>query len=252
MRSILYNLVEFYIAMRLLLSFFVIFLLVSSSLYNFVLAENQQDRFTWNESRPLKWSDFRGTPGILPPDFKRSYEIAAFTLTWNESQWRFEKTSSVSCQYKITQMNVPAYFLPYESWVKPEHKSDYLLEHEQGHFDIAEIYDRQFRVLQNQVFPCPGGTFDVSKINAELDQKWTDNIKQMNDLNKQYDQETDGSQDKTKQAQWNAKLQSLLATSAQLYDTSAQQGSSCPVGYPFLWSDGYCYDQPESNYLSNG
>ena len=28
--------------------------------------------------------------------------------------------------------------------------------------------------------------------------------------------------------------------------------NGCPAGYPYIWSDGYCYDQPESNYLSNG
>jgi len=27
---------------------------------------------------------------------------------------------------------------------------------------------------------------------------------------------------------------------------------SCPPDYPYLWSDGQCYDQPESNYLDNG
>ena len=122
----------YYSVMRLLSLSFLIFALVPWSVFNFASAESQEGRFEWSESRPLQWSDFNGQPGTVPPGFERPYEIAAFTFTWSESQWRFEKTSSTSCQYKITQMNIPAYFLPYSSWIKPEYENDYLLKHEQG------------------------------------------------------------------------------------------------------------------------
>jgi len=233
--------------MRLLPLSLLIFTLVPWSVFNFVSAENQEGRFAWSESRPLQWSDFKGQPGTIPPGFERSYEIAAFTFTWNESQWRFEKTSSASCQYEITQMDVPAYFLPYSSWVKSEYEDDYFLKHEQGHFDIAEINARQFRALVGQVFPCPTGIFDVTKINAEISHKWTDNIRQLGDMNSQYDKETNGGLDKTKQAEWNTKLQSLLISNPQSYSTSNQLGTNlkCPDDYPYLHADNQCWNIPE-------
>ncbi|MBI3253242.1 MAG: DUF922 domain-containing protein, partial [Nitrosopumilales archaeon] len=225
--------------MRLLPLSLLIFTLVPWSVFNFVSAENQEEQFAWSESRPLQWSDFKGQPGTVPPGFERPYEVAAFTLTWTESQWRFEKTSSASCQYKITQMDVPAYFLPHSSWVKSEYENDYLLKHEQGHFDIAEINARQFRALVGQVFPCPAGKFDVTKINAEISQNWSDNLKQLEDMNSQYDKETNGSQNEERQEDWNAKLQSLLNSIPQSYSTSNQLGTNltCPDDYHYLQSD---------------
>ena len=28
--------------------------------------------------------------------------------------------------------------------------------------------------------------------------------------------------------------------------------NGCPTSYPYLWSDDYCYDEPEPEYLENG
>ncbi len=38
-----------------------------------------------------------------------------------------------------------AFFDRQRSWVKNEAKLDYVLRHEQGHFDIFEVYTRKIR-----------------------------------------------------------------------------------------------------------
>ena len=54
-------------------------------------------------------------------------------------------------------------FIKDKSWIKPKFKNDTVLIHEQGHFDIEEIYARKFR-MQISI-----GVFNKSNLRTKID-----------------------------------------------------------------------------------
>jgi hypothetical protein len=47
------------------------------------------------------------------------------------------------CRETALDVRVEVEFYPNSSWVKPGRKSTELLKHEQGHFDLTELYARK-------------------------------------------------------------------------------------------------------------
>ena len=84
----------------------------------------------WNENRKLTWDDFKGTPDKTVPR---------------------ESGSTVAIEPKPDKengklvVNIRCLFNKNKSWVKKESKSSHLLKHEQGHFDLEEVYARILR-----------------------------------------------------------------------------------------------------------
>ncbi|MGH7821023.1 MAG: DUF922 domain-containing protein, partial [Candidatus Binatia bacterium] len=95
-------------------------------------------------TRPLRWSDFRASA-------PRGGELNAL------SAWTIE-TSGLRCDAPGSfHAGARAVFLPDQSWARAA-PSSALLAHEQGHFDLAEVYARRLRDrLRKEVAPlCPG------------------------------------------------------------------------------------------------
>jgi len=95
----------------------------------------------WRADRPLSWDDFKGA---VPRDAD-AVRVAstASSLAWSyayQIEW-----SQHGCMYSIVKLESVARFLPDRSWVRPGHRTDAILEHEQGHFDIAQLYNQQFK-----------------------------------------------------------------------------------------------------------
>lgn len=92
-------------------------------------AADDMERIVWSPDRPLGRSDFRGSP---PP----GSELSAL------SSWTIE-VAGLRCGPDGTlHGRARAVFLPDRSWVRAR-PSDALLEHEQGHFDLAEVFARE-------------------------------------------------------------------------------------------------------------
>jgi len=175
-------------------------------------------RIPWNAERPLTWEDFAGP---VPPrtDADRVAETAA-SLSWSY-QLALE-LSSDSCVFRIVDIESEAAFVPGESWVRPGHRTAEVLEHEQGHFDIAEIYHRRFaagaREFVGQQHRCSGGserraTRDAERevagiIGAVYEEIW----RQYREQQQLYDDETRHGIDREAQTEWTRELASLLAT----------------------------------------
>ena len=83
-------------------------------------------------------------------------------------------------------------------------KNDYILSHEQAHFDIAEIYARKLNKLLRSYKPDENNfTRDVNKIYENV-------MKEYNDMQEEYDQETNFSINKIKQEEWLGKVSKEL------------------------------------------
>ena len=98
------------------------------------------DGIEWESDRPLSWEDF----DAAVPRAAEEIRVAstASSIGWSyafEIDW-----SQRSCSYSIVKLESVARFHPDRSWVRPGHLTDAILEHEQGHFDIAQIYKQKF------------------------------------------------------------------------------------------------------------
>ncbi len=87
----------------------------------------------WSEKRKLTWDDFKGEPDLV--NFPNALAVTNSGMSY-ESERQFFKNGKVFIQ---------SMFNTYSSWVLPEGRTDYVLRHEQIHFDLTEIYTRKLR-----------------------------------------------------------------------------------------------------------
>lgn len=93
---------------------------------------NTSDRFSWNDHRKLSWSDFKGAVSA------QSDESAAATCC----SIAFKVNSDTTGEPKVSVYNT---FYINRSWVKEDARIGSILNHEQGHFDLCELYTRKLR-----------------------------------------------------------------------------------------------------------
>lgn len=87
----------------------------------------------WSEQRKLTWDDFKGEPDLV--NFPNALAVTNSGMSY-ESERQFFKNGKVFIQ---------SMFNTYSSWVLPEGRTEYVLRHEQIHFDLTEIYTRKLR-----------------------------------------------------------------------------------------------------------
>ena len=211
-------------------------LLFSFSLLTLVTAQESVFGFLdynllqWDENRKLTWDDFQGNP------FSSSYSspYSAYTVWYVSYDFSWELSNEQGCYYKFTKILATANFDKSKSWVKKGQESDFILKHEQGHFDIAQILAEEFneRVqseLMGKEFPCPGGRNDSNAITNHARNKVQNIFSQEHQIaqqmNRDYDAETKGAEDSsnTKQIEWDNKIQSLLDVERQVQQTGGNQ-----------------------------
>lgn len=101
-------------------------------------------------------------------------------------------------------INVYCFFNQSKSWVKPDSRNDYTLNHEQRHFDISYIAALRFvQRLRLQ-------RFTRNNYNDLIDKTYSESYAYLSTLQDAYDAETGNGTDKAKQAAWNAKIDSLV------------------------------------------
>jgi hypothetical protein len=101
----------------------------------FVVTTSNDETMSWNETRKLTWKDFKARPNSNSD----AVALTASGITFGYSV----KTSGRRIIDFST--SVEAHFYPNKSWYLKERADDYVLRHEQLHFDITELYVRKFR-----------------------------------------------------------------------------------------------------------
>ncbi|XZF15202.1 hypothetical protein ACTHGU_03625 [Chitinophagaceae bacterium MMS25-I14] len=141
----------------------------------------------WSE-RKLTWNDFQGVP---PKD--RGKNIAR-TKSLIYSKYSF---SADTLRYEV-----PCNFFINKSWTIT--RSVYSLNHEQKHFDLAELQARWLRKFYNSLKGWDSNTKEKIRQKAE----------QLNNaelvLQERYDIETNYGVDSIEQKRWNVKVQKML------------------------------------------
>lgn len=149
----------------------------------------------WSATRKLTWADYKASPD---PDS----DAAASTTTYLSIEYNI---SSSRFNYSIESR-----FSKDRSWGK--HKSAYILSHEQGHFDIAEVFARKLHKKMSEY------RFNSKTYQKELKKIYEEVTDEKEEVQNAYDRETKHSINKEKQAEWLKKIQEMLDEYADYAD----------------------------------
>ena len=172
----------------------------------------------WNEKRPLSWEDYQGKADSLIP---HSAMTANSVFADCKAKLILTKTK---VKFQITDIQVHAYMIKSMSWVKQElvnqQGSERILKHEQGHFDITEIFVRKLmRKMEMETtkkHTCKGKTPQEQQAFAEKEsqrilQEITDEISsERAKFNNKYESEKNHGMNIAIQKMYDEKIAKLL------------------------------------------
>jgi len=149
--------------------------------------DKTEELIDWSATRRLAWNDYKSNPDP-------GSDAAASTTTYLGIEYNFSQNTVT---YKIA-----CRFSPTKSWGL--HKTDYILSHEQGHFDIAEIFARKLNKKMNEY------QFDRKTYQKDLKNIYQEIIDEKEEWQNSYDEETNHSIRRGKQAEWLKKIEQEL------------------------------------------
>lgn len=149
--------------------------------------DKNEELLKWDAGKPLVWSDYKASPDP-------SSDAAATTTTYLSIEYNLKDNSF---GYKIK-----SWFSKTRSWGL--HKTAYILSHEQGHFDIAEIFARKLHMKMKTY------RFDRRTYQKDLRKIYDDILEEKTEMQNNYDKETRHSINKEKQAEWLRKIALML------------------------------------------
>jgi hypothetical protein len=149
---------------------------------------NEDEMLPWRAERKLVWEDFKSAP-------QKQGDAVASTST----------SLGISYQLKEGVLNytITCHFAKKKSWGSL--KTEYILAHEQAHFDITEIHARKlYEALYNYEFNPASFKSDIGTIYDRI-------VKEKEAMQEAYDHETDHSRKKRAQYQWFERIDMQLA-----------------------------------------
>ncbi len=154
----------------------------------FLKALTDSSTIPWSAARKLTWADFKSSPDNNATNAALTSSKIVFNFGYGPDKG-FNYT--ISCEFDKNS-----------SWVRV--KTDYILAHEQGHFDVAEIFARR---LNKSLKAYSLNTRTVQK---EVPAMYQQLMKEESEWQNQYDNETDYSRNHAQQAVWLEKIQREL------------------------------------------
>ncbi len=153
----------------------------------FLLSFQTENLIPYKDSRKLTWDDFQGPPVASSPFQAKT-----------ESNTHLD----ISTQGMEATIVMVTSFDKKTSWVKTK-RAD-LLQHEQTHFDIAELWSRKFKQK------LKGKTYSLKTFQKELNTMHTNIQKEGKTMQKEYDAETEHSVNAKAQEKWTKKINADL------------------------------------------
>jgi len=145
-------------------------------------------KIIWQEERKLVWDNFKSSVNreSIP-------DVTAYT----HCGWEYSVVKSTNPKSPV-KIEVTAIFNEDKSWKDTKRINDYILLHEQKHFDIAELFVRKFRKEIEEKIKTSG---DYDKIFNTVYSKISNDYK---NFQMSYDRITQHGMNKKKQAEYNA------------------------------------------------
>lgn len=142
------------------------------------------DTIFWSPTRKMTWSDFTGT---MPKTSKYSAQI------FNN----FEYIAPLNLENGLLTINLQmkTYMLKSGSWTSSTNLSNYSIAHEQLHFDLTKIVVERFKQKAKSILT-------VDNYDSELQLLFIEMYREMNRLQKEYDDESNHSVNVLGQQKW--------------------------------------------------
>lgn len=155
----------------------------------------EEDFIDWSADRKLTWEDFQGMPESGSDRAALSAIMINVDFSYSGSGFKW----TITCRFNKKK-----------SWGRT--KTEYILSHEQAHFDITEIHARKLHQRLKE-YKYNQGTFqkDLQAIYQQI-------VKEENEMQSKYDSETSHSINKEKQAEWLTKVKALLEETKRFAD----------------------------------
>ena len=186
-----------------------IFTFATNNAFSHLGAENEIE---WEQRSKINWEDFLGETGIIPKDFVGRYSPVAFVETHINAFWDTQEVNSVICQFQVTKINATGVFEINNSWAYEDERTDYVLKHEQGHFDISEIAAQIFELdMRYKIFECQEENYSKGKASSIILDILKD-TKINTNMQNDYDIETDGGGIESMQKKWDSKIKLELGS----------------------------------------
>lgn len=149
--------------------------------------QSDEELISWSSTKRLAWSDYKASPDP-------NSDAAASTTTYLMISYKISDTHfSYAIESKFSRTR---------SWGL--HKTAYILSHEQGHFDIAEVFARKLNKKMKEY------VFNRRTYQKELKKIYQDILNEKEEIQNRYDKETNHSINKEKQAEWLKKIVKML------------------------------------------
>jgi len=142
----------------------------------------------WDRDKKIAFADFQGVPDMKSiGNAGTAYDIVPI----------YNPDSPLIA-------HVVCYFIKKKSWIKKQISDSNTIIHEQGHFDIGEIYARKFeRKIANMKIQHDSIDWGIYYIKLNI-------LRELDRFQDKYDNETNHSINKTKQIEWNNKIKKML------------------------------------------
>lgn len=171
----------------------------------FVFQQTEPAEIFWSNDMKITWADFKGKV-----DENDSFKARSCIGIIQKENYKYKGSVLTAT------IVVKASFDQSCSWALADVKgNDALLSHEQGHFDISEIYARKLRKSLKELALAKR---EISEINiSKIIDTYTAERDAKDAL---YDTETNHSQDAATQKEWSIKIRNELKGLEQFNDAS--------------------------------
>lgn len=144
-----------------------------------------EQRFSWTTDRKLSWDDFKGGVPATAAASTAAETSCGIAIETN--------TVSGNNPAKVYVFNT---FVTGRSWVRQEHKTLPILKHEQGHFDICELYTRLMRERFSKA------RLEFNTMQRVIRDIYNTTMQEYNKRQAQYEADTKHGIDDTAQEKW--------------------------------------------------
>ena len=159
------------------------------------IPRDSEDSVYYRPTRPLTWNDFRGTSANPTSRFA----AAVFT------SWSYEGIASVKGRELELIVHLNVFMVKSMSWSKPEARNDYTLRHEQLHFDITRMVAHRYKTKLESL------NLSFEDYDSQLQYEFIESFREMNQVQKKYDAETQHGTARGEQARWDKEISAEMS-----------------------------------------
>lgn len=158
-------------------------------------------KITWKEGQKLNWNNFKS---------KINNQKGKNVVAYTNCGWAYSYVKSTNPKAPV-KIEIETVFNEHKSWKDSKKINDFILNHEQKHFDIAEIFARK---LRKEVAEKVKTSEDFDRVFKGI---YNQVLKEYTEFQILYDEETEHGMDKEKQTEYNTfiseELEKLKKTS---------------------------------------